>query len=103
MEACRHFRRPVFFARGLVDGAQKIVGVDMTELSITPVPVHPGTRFAVVAGKALTSDITLPEVPAVEGEVREDDLRSINYLIEELTGMFDRISKSVAQRSEPTT
>jgi hypothetical protein len=36
---------------------KKIVDMDFTEISVTPVPVHPGTNFAVVAGKALASDV----------------------------------------------
>lgn len=88
-----------FFKRAIVDGAQKIVGVDFTEISATPVPVHSGTRFSVVAGKALTSEIKVPEVPVADVEIRDDDVRSINYLIEELNSMFDRISKSVAART----
>jgi HK97 family phage prohead protease len=42
-----------FFARRLTAGGWRISGVDFTEISVTPVPVHPGTSFAVVAGKAL--------------------------------------------------
>jgi HK97 family phage prohead protease len=33
----------------------KIADMDFTEISITPVPIHPGTKFSVVAGKALDS------------------------------------------------
>jgi hypothetical protein len=38
---------------------QKIVDVDLAELSVTPVAVHPGTSFAVVAGKALQEEPTM--------------------------------------------
>lgn len=44
-----------FFKRAMVAGKQKITDMDFTEISITPVPVHPGTNFAVIAGKALES------------------------------------------------
>jgi hypothetical protein len=80
-----------------VGGLQKITGVDFTEVSVTPVPIHPGTNFAVVAGKAL-SDLKVPEVPNV-GEVREQDERQIAYLLEELTAVFDSLEKSVAART----
>lgn len=85
-----------FFKRAVVGGLQKITGVDFTEVSVTPVPIHPGTNFAVVAGKAL-SDLKVPEVPDV-GEVRESDERQIAYLLEELTGIFDGLEKAVAAR-----
>jgi hypothetical protein len=78
-----------FFKRAIVGGLQKI--------TVTPVPVHPGTNFAVVAGKAL-SDLKVPEVPNV-GEVREQDERQIAYLLEELTAVFDSLEKSVAART----
>lgn len=42
-----------FFKRAIVAGRKMISGVDFTEISCTPVPVHSGTHFAVVAGKAL--------------------------------------------------
>jgi HK97 family phage prohead protease len=42
-----------FFKRAIIDGAQKIVGVDFTEISATPVPAHPGTSLNVIGGKAL--------------------------------------------------
>lgn len=63
-----------FFKRALVAGKQKITDMDFTEISITPVPVHPGTNFAVIAGKALESGVTeadaSPEVPAeLEGRL----------------------------------
>ncbi|MBB4663017.1 HK97 family phage prohead protease [Conexibacter arvalis] len=44
-----------FFARTLTARGWRISAVDVTEVSVTPVPAHPGTSFAVVAGKALDS------------------------------------------------
>jgi HK97 family phage prohead protease len=91
-----------YFTRGLIEGAKKIVDVDLTEISVTPVPVHPGTSLAVVAGKALASDIAIPEPPKVEEdeEIREDDLRAIGYLVEELDNFFRRIEDSVGKRKD---
>lgn len=87
-----------FFKRAIVGGLQKITGVDFTEISVTPVPVHPGTNFAVVAGKAL-ADLKVPEVPDV-ADVREDDERQIKWMIEELEGVFKRLEESVAKRKD---
>ena len=42
-----------YFARRLTARGWRISAVDVTEVSVTPVPCHPRTSFAVVAGKAL--------------------------------------------------
>jgi len=42
-----------FFKRKLTEKGWHIADVDLTEVSVTPVPVHPGTSLAVVAGKAM--------------------------------------------------
>ena len=42
-----------FFGRKMTPQGPRIDSVDLTEISITPVPVHPKPAFAVVAGKAL--------------------------------------------------
>lgn len=89
-----------FFKRAMVDGLQKIVGVDFTEISVTPVPVHPGTNFAVVAGKALASDVKDVKELEVEGEIRQSDLEQINWMIDELNGVFDRIQEGLSQRKQ---
>ena len=47
-----------FFRRRLTPKGMRIVDVDFTEVSVTPVPVHPGTSLAVVAGKALGAHAT---------------------------------------------
>lgn len=65
-----------FFKRALIGGAQKIVDVDFTEISSTPVPVHPGTSLAVVAGKALETI----EEPAAPEEVPQEILDRIDTL-----------------------
>lgn len=44
-----------FFRRTLTASGWRIADMDFTEISVTPVPVHSGTSFAVVAGKALGS------------------------------------------------
>ena len=89
-----------FFRRKLTELGKRIVDMDFTEISVTPVPVHPGTNFAVVAGKALASDIKPPEEPKVDDstEIRDSDLQSINFLFEELDSLFRRVENSVKQR-----
>lgn len=44
-----------FFRRKLTAAGQRIAAVDLTEVSVTPVPVHARTGFAVVEGKALSA------------------------------------------------
>lgn len=89
-----------FFRRKMTDAGRKIVDMDFTEISVTPVPVHPGTNFAVVAGKALASEVVTPEPPAVaeNEQIREEDLKQIAWLMEELDGLFRRIEDSVGKR-----
>lgn len=89
-----------FFKRALIEGKQKIADIDFTEISVTGVPVHTGPSFAVVAGKALLTDVDVPSVPDVTGEVRDADVQSVNFLIEELNGLFDRISSAIGKRTE---
>ena len=70
--------------------------MDFTEISVTPVPVHPGTSFAVVAGKAL-EDIKIPGKPEV-GEVREQDEQAVKWAVEELERVFSMIEQGVSKR-----
>lgn len=73
----------------------KIVDVDFTEISITPVPIHPGTNFAVVAGKALATDIQKPddiEIPKVPRKLREEDLFVINESLRMLADTFAKLN-----------
>jgi hypothetical protein len=84
-----------FFKRKLTELGWRISDADFTEISVTPVPVHPGTSFAVVAGKAL-EDIELPEKPDVEGEIRAEDEAAIT----ELVGMLDRIFTRIGDRGK---
>lgn len=43
-----------YFRRRLTAAGWRIADMDLAEISVTPVPAHPGTRFDVVAGKALS-------------------------------------------------
>jgi HK97 family phage prohead protease len=84
-----------FFKRALVEGRRMIADLDMTEISITPVAQHPKTKFAVVAGKALTSDLTAPDGVAVppieEDEIRDEDFERLQYALNELGVTMARI------------
>jgi HK97 family phage prohead protease len=91
-----------FFRRKLTDAGRKIVDMDFTEISVTPVPVHPGTNFAVVAGKALTTDLDEVKDLTVEGEIRDSDAEMWNYFVSEMNRMVDQLSESVTKRKDTT-
>jgi len=83
-----------FFKRKLTEAGLRISGVDMTEISVTGVPVHPAPSFAVVAGKAL--DIQMPKVPKSVKEadsLRDEDMEMISMAIDALNRTFDRIDQ----------
>lgn len=91
-----------FFKRALINGKPKIADVDFTEISVTGVPMHTVPTFDVIAGKALAD---MPEVPSevTEGGIREEDERAINWALEELGMVFDRISTGVQKRADNST
>ena len=91
-----------FFRRGLVEGKQRIVDMDFTDISVTGVPVHTGPSFNVVAGKALSSDITELDKPDGEFELRASDLDQLNFLIEEANRVINTVVEAVQKRSTPT-
>lgn len=64
---------------------------DLAEISVTPFPVNPRTMFA-VAGKAFEG-VAVPELPNVEGDVREEDEEQVRYLVEALSRTFASIEK----------
>lgn len=85
-----------FFKRSLTDLGPRITDMDFTEISVTPVPVHTGTHFTVLAGKALASDlkaehVTIPVLP--ESEIREEDFMNIQWAIESIDSIFSRLMK----------
>ncbi len=81
-----------FFKRALVDGKRKIVGVDFTEISSTPVPVHPGASLNFVGAKAL-EDVQMPKKPKLEGDIRSEDEEMVNMLIGELDRIFSKLKR----------
>ncbi len=59
--------------------------MDFSEISITPCPAHPGTRFGVVAGKALNDDWDDIPLPNLDDVSRALDLASIKLTVIEAT------------------
>lgn len=84
-----------FFKRVMTAAGPRIADVDLTEWSITGVPVGRRTNFGVVAQKAL-EDVVVPDgitIPQVDGEIRAEDEDQIRWALEQLGSVFDRISK----------
>lgn len=88
-----------FFKRQLTPAGPRISGVDFTEISCTPVPVHSSTRFAVVAGKAL-ADVEIPEKPANIEQIRSEDEALLREAVAALDGIFERIGKRNIESSD---
>lgn len=93
-----------FFKRALVGGRRMIADIDFTEISVTPVAMHPKTQFAVVAGKALTDDLTVPDgvgkpdVP--EDEIRQEDFERLQWALQEIGSVIARLENR--KKDEPT-
>jgi HK97 family phage prohead protease len=79
-----------FFKRGLVAGKRMIADMDFTEISVTPVAVHPKTKFAVVAGKALGDDLVA--VPDEEEQISDEDFAGLQFALNELSQTLDRMT-----------
>lgn len=73
-----------FFKRKLTSLGTKISDMDFTEISITPVPVHAASSFAVVAGKALED---------VVGSSTAEDIVDFGSVLDGLSEGLDIISK----------
>lgn len=90
-----------FFRRKLTPKGWRIADMDFTEISVTPVPVHPGTGFAVVAGKALED--APPAEPAkitVEGvDLAVADLERLERSVETLAATFE--GKALPKSHDP--
>jgi HK97 family phage prohead protease len=83
-----------FFHRGEVEGKQKIVKCDLTEISAVPVPCHPGTSLTVVAGKAL-EDLSTPRNQSEEHK----DTQRAEALLHAVEALHEAI-KPLVQRSD---
>jgi HK97 family phage prohead protease len=85
-----------FFKRALTNIGPRITDVDFTEISVTPVPVHTGPSFAVLAGKALASElkaehVTVPVLP--QQEIREEDFMNVQFALEAIDAIFARLKQ----------
>lgn len=81
-----------FFKRKLTELGYRIADTDLTEISITPVPVHPGPKFAVVAGKALESAADEHQDAELPGE---DVLKDLSEGLESVQEMFNQLTTPV--------
>jgi HK97 family phage prohead protease len=94
------------FKRGIGALANKIIDTDLMEISVTPVPAHPGTSFAALAGKALATDLKVPDGVAApdlpEDEIREDDFYQVQYALESIARVLERLEKR-GEGSKTTT
>ena len=84
-----------FFRRALVKGRKMITSMDFTEVSACAVPVHPKTKFAVVAGKALEG-FEVEEAPEEEHKADPD----FTPLAEALDRLRDTLDKHATKAEE---
>lgn len=96
-----------YFRRGITADGPRITDVDFVEVSATAAPVHPGTHFSVIAGKALASDLKVPDNVSKPDlpvdEIREEDFFQIQYALESLSRVIDRLEKRGDGGEEPDT
>ena len=84
-----------FFKRKWTELGRRIADMDFTEISVTPVPVHTKTGFAVVAGKALEG----MEAPADAETVNPDELQQLEGLVNSLRGFTETLEAKALPRS----
>lgn len=86
-----------FFRRSTENGRRVISDVDLTEWSVTGVPVGRGCNFSVVGAKALSSDLPpLEQLP--EGDVRQSDIESLTWAFDEINAIIKRINEGISKR-----
>jgi HK97 family phage prohead protease len=94
-----------FFKRALIEGKRKIADMDFSEISVTGVPMHTGPSFAVVAGKALTGELNVPEVVTPDVDtIRDEDFREIQWSLDTIDRILSRIGQrgSDDSKTDPT-
>lgn len=79
-------------------GRPSIFKCDLAEISVTPFPVNPRTMFG-VAGKAF-ENVEVPQLPEIDGEIRENEEEEVKYLTEALARIFANIEAGVAKRKQ---
>lgn len=90
-----------FFKRQWTKLGRRIADMDFTEISVTPVPVHTGTGFSVVAGKALEG----MEAPAdAETEnVKPEELQQLEGVVASLRGLNEALeAKALPRAHDPS-
>jgi HK97 family phage prohead protease len=83
------------FKRVLTPAGYRIGDVDMTEISITNVPVHARPSFAVVAGKAL-EDFTSTEKETPQ----EYDFSRLDAVLDQFGNALDRMTEGKAVKGD---
>ncbi len=96
-----------FFRRAKVAGKRMIADMDFTEISITPVAQHPRTKFEVVAGKALSADLNIPDgvpTPSLpEEEIRDEDFERLQWALNELGATIARLNNRKSDSDDSST
>lgn len=91
-----------FFKRKLTEAGYRIADMDFTEISVTPVAVHPKTSFAVVAGKALEAPEEKEDEKPEEPEAPDAALVELNSAIEALSSLADSLEgKALPAKHKP--
>jgi HK97 family phage prohead protease len=93
-----------FFGRINTENGPRINKVDLTEISTTPVPTHPGTKFAVVAQKALAEEVQPPknfDAPKPpQTTMRGEDVFEIQMALDTLDRVFAQLKKRSSGSSD---
>jgi HK97 family phage prohead protease len=84
------------FKRAITPLGPRIVDMDFTEISVTPVPVHAGTGFNVVAGKALAG----LEVPEATPQPVDAGLLALQQSLEGLVSTLERLPGGKARPTD---
>lgn len=95
-----------FFQKAIINGKKKIVDMDFTEISITGVPMHTGPSFSVVAGKALTEDLKIPESIKTEvpsGSIRDEDFLQLQEAMDSLDSILARVGRRASDDNKSST
>lgn len=90
-----------FFGRVNTANGPRINKVDLTEISVTPVAIHPKTQFSVVAGKAL-ADLKPLDVPA-DDELTDEAMTLIYNAMDNLDKLFKNLGKRETDATDDET
>jgi HK97 family phage prohead protease len=82
-----------YFRRAMTKLGQRIVDLDITEISCTPVPCHAGTGFELVSGKSL--ELALVEFDRKNLEWLRDQLQARDAELADLTYTVDKLQLGI--------